>query len=575
METKRGSFTVFLEPQMVAIGPGEKANLTITVVSSGYTGKVIIATPNANISRPRLAFEIPGSRERILNATVRLIVPVTVTCLDIVYRSQNVSVRVSVYGNYGRKGQFSVCSNAAEVMIAGKAGPEPSLPPVPSINATNLRVLWSLDLSSLPMTQAHHSSPTVADVDGDGRNEILLGYRERFWGPSGLGENRVLCATDSGKVKWVWPPLDQPQLPGHPMTTPTIADLDGDGRTEILIGRRGGALHCLDGQGRELWNFTMNGSLGSVTGEPQLYDNDGDGHPEIYFVAGASSGEWAVNQGQIIVLSSMGQLLWSSGIDGFAGWPLVVWDINQDGAGEIVACLNNNNVVCYAAANASEIWRFPILRQYCDVGQCNEWLESNPVAADVDKDQRYEMLVAGQDGDFYVLNADGELEWKFQTTLTTGSLAFTFPLGDIDDDGNLETCFMDDELVYCIDLFTHEMEWSFKPAHPDHYSNYNTFADVTGDGEIDVLVVASSLYILSNKGKVQAAFDTSALLHDERAENGMWSGDLNGDGLVEILVKFDGDALYCLTTGAVYDEPKMPWPKSLRNLINEPVVSIG
>ena len=80
------------------------------------------------------------------------------------------------------------------------------------------------------------------------------------------------------------------------MTTPTIADLDGDGVSEILIGRRGGcelvangtlvytpgAVHCIDSRGEELWNR----SFGSVTAEPQLYDNDGDGEFEIRAGAG-------------------------------------------------------------------------------------------------------------------------------------------------------------------------------------------------------------------------------------------------------------------------------------------------
>ena len=126
--------------------------------------------------------------------------------------------------------------------------------------------------------------------------------------------------------------------------------------------------------------------------------------------------------------------------------------------------------------------------------------------------------------------------------------------------------------TYFIDLYTHQLEWTYKPPYPDHYSNYNTFADVTGDGAIDVLITAPNLIILSNQGHVQGSYDTSDLIHNKRAENGVWSGDLNKDGIIEILVKFDGDALYCLTTGKPYNPGKMPWPKSLQNSINRPVV---
>lgn len=577
LASKPGGFAISVNPDHIIMEVDEVVNLTINILSTGYQGDIVISTPNTTLSELRMSYDIPEPRTRLLEANGELTVPISIRCRETVYELENVSLEVGAYGNYGKGDQFLVYSNVVSIAV----NPEPTAKSW--INASNLQVLWSLDLSDISMTQSHHSSPTVVDIDSDGQNEILLGYRERFWGlypPYRGGENRVLCATDSGEVKWIFPPLDKPDLPGHILTTPTIADLNGDGQKEILMGRRGmqwcstngtcqelgGAVYCLNSKGQELWNFTMNGALGSVTAELQLYDNGGDGDFEIYVASGAAWAAWTKHYGRISALGIEGDLLWSVEIDGCAEWPPLVWDIDQDGRGEIVACLNNQNVTCLNAADGSEIWRFPIPGDGSFGG-------TTPVAADVDKDGRYEILIAGQDGNFYVLNEKGELEWRFDTP-TSGALDFSFPVADIDGDSNLETCFMDDELVYCIDLYTHEQEWTFKPINPHHYSNYNTFADVTGDGEIDVLIVAPCLYILSNEGKVQAFFDTSKIIHEERAENGVWSGDLNGDGLVEILVKFDRDALYCLTTGAAYDESRMPWPKSLCNTINRPLVQI-
>jgi outer membrane protein assembly factor BamB len=200
-------------------------------------------------------------------------------------------------------------------------------------------------------------------------------------------------------------------------------------------------------------------------------------------------------------------------------------------------------------------------------------LRSTPVAADVDRDGRYEILVGGADGNLHILNEKGKQEWRFVTP-TSGELTFTFPVADINGDSGLETCFMDDELIYCLDLYEKSVKWTFKPENPNHYSNYNTFADVTGDGEIDVLIVAPCLYVLSNKGTHEAIFRTEEMRWEGRAENGMWSGDLNGDGLVEILVKFEGDGLYCLATEAPYNESLSPWAKSLCNIENRPVIPL-
>jgi outer membrane protein assembly factor BamB len=198
-------------------------------------------------------------------------------------------------------------------------------------------------------------------------------------------------------------------------------------------------------------------------------------------------------------------------------------------------------------------------------------MESAPVLADIDNDGGYEILVAGADGDLHVFDHKGRRLWRFRTP-TEGSIKFSLPVADIDDDSHLETVFMDDELLYCIDLYDRSVEWTFKPETPHHYSNYNTFADVTGDGDIDVLVVAPSLYIISSAGEHLASFDTEKLHRDDRALNGMWSGDLDGDGLVEILVKFEGDGLFCLETGSPYVEENMPWPKPLRNLENRAII---
>jgi outer membrane protein assembly factor BamB len=446
---------------------------------------------------------------------------------------------------------------------------------MPLANPTMLNSKWTLDLTSFNMTQSHHSSPTVADVDGDGENEILLAYR-RPWGGCDVepyyGENRLLCASSAGEVEWIFPPLNQSEMWGHPMSNPTIADLDGDGDLEILLGRRGtgencGALLCVDGKGVEVWNFTMGEVMGAVIAEPQVYDNDRDGIHEIYVASGKSPYGFDQFSGRVTCLDPNGEMIWNVEIPGHAEWAPIVWDINLDGNGEIILCLNSNQLLCLDAGDGGKIWSRNIPSE-------EGRMESAPVAADVDMDGKYELLVADANGDFHIFGPKGERLWRFRTP-TEGSIKFSFPVADIDDDSHLETVFMDDELLYCIDLYDRSIEWTFMPETPDHYSNYNTFADVTGDGRIDVLVVAPSLYVLSSKGEHLVSFDTAKLHRNDRALNGMWSGDLDGDGMVEILVKFEGDGLFCLETGSLYVEENMPWPKPLGNPENRAVIPMG
>jgi len=113
----------------------------------------------------------------------------------------------------------------------------------------------------------------------------------------------------------------------------------------------------------------------------------------------------------------------------------------------------------------------------------------------------------------------------------------------------------------CIDTFTGQTKWDFDPYYPAHRGNCHLLADVAGDGKVDVLVLAPELYVLDNEGNIQATFPTQNLRMNDRAECGMWAGDVDKDDITEILFKCEGDDLYCVTLGGAYDPTKMPWPQ--------------
>jgi len=63
---------------------------------------------------------------------------------------------------------------------------------------------------------------------------------------------------------------------------PSVADVDGDGRLEVLMTRRGNAtLWILGDDGREIFSFDMGGTM---QGAPVVADVDGDGVPEFLVV---------------------------------------------------------------------------------------------------------------------------------------------------------------------------------------------------------------------------------------------------------------------------------------------------
>ena len=96
--------------------------------------------------------------------------------------------------------------------------------------------------------------------------------------------------------------------------------------------------------------------------------------------------------------------------------------------------------------------------------------------------------------------------------------------------------------------------------------------DVTGDGEVDIVTGKDPLYILDGRGELQAMFSPSA---PARLEFAPTICDLDDDGKVEIVAKFQGDDLYVLTTDGIYHPETMIWPTAFRNRRNNQAIAMG
>jgi len=116
--------------------------------------------------------------------------------------------------------------------------------------------LWQYALEP-PVT----ATPAVADLDGDGPEEIIA------------ADSKGNLAVISGGGQLVW----KAQTPGgvEADSCPAASDLDGDGRLEILVGDVSGVLSCFGYDGSLRWQFAGDGSQMGPVLTADVYDTPG------------------------------------------------------------------------------------------------------------------------------------------------------------------------------------------------------------------------------------------------------------------------------------------------------------
>lgn len=223
--------------------------------------------------------------------------------------------------------------------------------------------------------------PFVADLDGDGADEIGMCPYDIF---------SILRGRD-GKdfAPPVWTLKKACFGRWLAYVSPTLLDLDGDGKDEVYMNSPsntcGGITSIkLDGTPR-FANWTEN-----PTGPASLQavaDVDGDGKPEIG--AAHLDGLFRCYSG------TTGKVLWTHQLRQGVGSGVIAADADGDGEAEFILCTGSGTIVALRGGAAAEgkrvLWEIPIGA----VGQL--------AFADVDGDARGEIVVAGSDGKLRVI----------------------------------------------------------------------------------------------------------------------------------------------------------------------------
>ena len=294
-----------------------------------------------------------------------------------------------------------------------------------------------------PMTPPVTACPAIADVDGDGREEIVACD----------GDGSIAMFEEAGSRIW----SSKTRGLVRAESCPAIADLDGDGVPEIVVGDTTGALNCFDRNGKNLWTFVAqgdqigpvliadlydnpgreivvtshNGHIYALTSQgewlwdiyhskeclpgstPILADVEGDGVPEIYIGGGLHHFLRIDPRKPEIVLDENVHLHVNNAI--------LATDIDGDGKDEVVFGNKGGKVYCYDEGGFSWTWEFQ-----------NTSMSSPPFALNLDADPEMEFVFSFHGTQ--VLDTDGSVIAELPNPVFNGS-----PLaGDFDDDGKLD-----------------------------------------------------------------------------------------------------------------------------------------
>jgi len=229
-------------------------------------------------------------------------------------------------------------------------------------------------------------SPAAADLNGDGFPEIVYG------------------GFDSKLYAWK---SDGSNLPGFPVTvnapiasSPAIGYLDGPGDTspEIVVASTSDSLYVFEPNGarRPGWPKFVRTGGNSRSPSPAIADMNNDGFNDVVYMS-TNGGVYAWNRDGSI-LAPWNNVRYSTLTSSASESSPVVADINGDGFNDVVCGGEDGALHALSGADGSEMPGFPI--------QLAGEIRGTPGLADIDKDGKTEIVLAGWDKNIYIWDYD-------------------------------------------------------------------------------------------------------------------------------------------------------------------------
>jgi hypothetical protein len=356
----------------------------------------------------------------------------------------------------------------------------------------------------------HALTPALADLDGDGDLEIVINtdnedpYRD-------LKNERLFVFHHNGKpFEGDWPKLFirryQSQFT-YLTRAPVLADIDGDGDYEILLGGEDQNVYAWHHDGTIVngWPVKIDYYIDATT--VAVGDIDGDGDVEII----AAEGEGSYANGYIYAWHHDGTTVegWPINIHGSYFQP-VLGDINGDGALEVIVVGSHKVCVFKGDGSAVDGWPKP-----------KDDFVSFVCLGDLNNDSIPEIIAAYSHGTIYAWYGDGSDVPGWPRTFGTYYHISSPLIADVDGDGKNEIALIAKGLGYTptASFFMFNHDGTLADGYPKEIDiNLSTPAITDLDRDGDVEIIAHGKYKRDDKPAYVYAWDLPGLWNEEKID---------------------------------------------------------
>jgi outer membrane protein assembly factor BamB len=250
------------------------------------------------------------------------------------------------------------------------------------------------------------AEPVIADLNNDGKAEVIIS--------SEIGALFVLNI--NGNLLWSFSAEDAIK------TSALVADINNDKKLEVIFGSNDTFVYALNSKGQILWKFKAKSSIESTPTIIKAKQN------QIIFGS---------NDGTIYSIDKKGKLLWEFKTNDKITAQPAIGKLDGENFHIVIGSLDNN---LYALDDKGRlIWKYPT----------DGKIFSKAIISDINKDRKPEILFGSCDDKLHVISNKGNKIWDYETNFWV----VTPPLvSDIDSDNKLEIVIGSyDNFVYILD----------------------------------------------------------------------------------------------------------------------------